>query len=88
MSAQRLLTSLPPSIHFYQKLPVPIPASLNVAEVVPGKVQELLVAMSAVTWRKQSVGRVKDEVVEEGPVRDGHPGPRWADSANMTFLSL
>lgn len=38
LSAQRLLTSLPPSIHFYQKLPVPIPASLNVAEVVPGRV--------------------------------------------------
>ena len=45
-------------------------------------------AVSAVMWRKQSVGRVKDEIVEEGPVRDGHPGPCWADSANMTFLSL
>lgn len=63
-------------------------ASLNVAEAVLGKVQELSVAESAVTGRKQSAGRMQDEVVEEGPMRDGHLGPCWTDSADMAFLEL
>lgn len=53
-----------------------------------GKVQELLVAGSAVMWRKQFADRVKNEVVEEGAMRDEHLDPCWADSSNMTFLSL
>lgn len=63
--------------------------SLTEAEAVWKKVWEVSMALLAITWRKQSAGRVTDEVVEEGPVRDGHLEGCWADSTkSTTFQSL